>query len=266
MQVPLLPAAPRFHLSSLKTQAAKLDNADAKQRLAALTSSSAQTLSLSEHQSKLNETLVRRHTQAKIRSDRTSIRRPPRGTSKGARVDAAKIDAAARAAAAAPPTPMLNPNGSAPGSGSGNGVQPGQLFSPNPAYAATPTPTPQAYPRPQQQQQTNPASPHRSNGGGGGRPARPQVSIPNSNSLSSVNQMSSSSPVNGRPSAPSPSGPNMPRGYALRDSAVHNLPTSSSVQSVQLVDGSTGKAKGPQTFAEMGFVSKPVEEDGCVIM
>ena len=23
--------------------------------------------------------------------------------------------------------------------------------------------------------------------------------------------------------------------------------------------------KGPQTFAEMGFVSKPVEDDGCVI-
>lgn len=26
------------------------------------------------------------------------------------------------------------------------------------------------------------------------------------------------------------------------------------------------KEKGPQTFAEMGFVSKPVEEDSCVIM
>lgn len=26
------------------------------------------------------------------------------------------------------------------------------------------------------------------------------------------------------------------------------------------------KEKGPQTFAEMGFVSKPVEEDGCIIM
>ena len=23
---------------------------------------------------------------------------------------------------------------------------------------------------------------------------------------------------------------------------------------------------GPQTFAEMGFVSKPVEDDGCLIM
>lgn len=26
------------------------------------------------------------------------------------------------------------------------------------------------------------------------------------------------------------------------------------------------KKKGPQTFAEMGFMNKPVEEDSCVLM
>ena len=28
----------------------------------------------------------------------------------------------------------------------------------------------------------------------------------------------------------------------------------------------TSEAKGPQTFAEMGFVSKPVQDEGCAIM
>jgi hypothetical protein len=41
-----------------------------------------------------------------------------------------------------------------------------------------------------------------------------------------------------------------------------------SAQSAGSSAGGVGsdKGKGPQTFAEMGFVSKPVQDEGCLIM
>lgn len=55
--------------------------------------------------------------------------------------------------------------------------------------------------------------------------------------------------------------PQPQRGYILHDSLVPTLPPPESFP------GDPGpKKKGPQTFAEMGFVSKPVQDEGCSIM
>lgn len=67
-------------------------------------------------------------------------------------------------------------------------------------------------------------------------------------------------------------------GSSVSDLPVPSTPSSTSVSIpssglVGTVNGGVSgvmekkeKEKGPQTFAEMGFVSKPVEEDGCIVM
>ena len=273
------------HDARVDIQASKLDNADAKARLAALNSSNPHTLSLSEHQSKLDETLVRRHTQAKIRSDRSSVRRPARAGAlannggRHGRADAARIDAAARAAAHAPPAP--------------GGVAVGQLFSPNPSGAAH---------NGQMQTQHYPSAtlaPSQAynlpngTGNGQGRPPRPQITIPSNNNGPHGRRPShgGASPVNGNGSAHSSAhghgsaaeGGRTKRGYTLTDGppmsgpgATGGVRPSGSMASLQSSASAGGiggmgqiqaqKAKGPQTFAEMGFSSKPVEDESCVIM
>lgn len=47
--------------------------------------------------------------------------------------------------------------------------------------------------------------------------------------------------------------------YALQDSGAVNIPRND-------VRRPSKEDQGPQTFAEMGFISKPVQEEGCIVM
>lgn len=251
-------------------------------------------MTLSEHQSRLNDTLVRRHTQAKIRSDYLSTRRaPPRDSSRAqAKLDAARIDEA-RLSSATPASPV--PGNGRPYSTSG-------LVSPNPNAVRSPAlPTSTSMPRspglnayaqpmsprsPQpnlqaqdQQRQRKvsrpqievsiPPSPSMPQGR-----IRPSASTPNPQIITTPPSLGPSARYN-QPQAhasPKPSGSPAPpqgstpapapqRGYILQDSLVPALPPPESFP------GDPGpRKKGPQTFAEMGFVSKPVQDEGCVIM
>lgn len=209
-------------------------------------------MTLSEHQSRLNDTLVRRHTQAKIRSDRLTTRRMPvRDSSRAqAKLDAARLDAA---------DPMPS--------------SPGNARSPLPSsmsFLRSPMgngyPQPQLHPDQTRQRKTSrphvevsiPSSPSMPNQG-----MRPSASSPNPQIVTTP---PSFGPSSRRPNQDSPAKSPAPkpapqRGYILEDALVPTLPEP------QTLPGDPGpRKKGPQTFAEMGFVSKPVQDEGCVIM
>lgn len=52
--------------------------------------------------------------------------------------------------------------------------------------------------------------------------------------------------------------------YSLSDTPTNERPTSPARPAAG--GGQSPTKKGPQTFAEMGFQSKPVEDEGCIIM
>ena len=219
------------------------------------------------------------------------------------RADAAKVDAAARAAAAAPIM--------------GGPVGMGQVFSPNPHVAGGwglngPMGQPQRYPAAGMAGGLAPSQAYHlpqsgSNGSinglhnqAQGRPVRPQVTIPGPAGRRPSNGAISpgSLPVNGAVGGTGSGAVRSGRGYTLTDGppismAAGGMRHSGSATSLDGAEpghmspmpmpmampvqqeqgpglGQAGEqgqgGKGPQTFAEMGFTSKPVEEDGCLIM
>lgn len=233
-------------------------------------------MTLSEHQSRLNDTLVRRHTQAKIRSDYLSTRRaPPRDSSRAqAKLDAQRIDQQRMSIGSPiphPSSPRPYPTGSPnPGIPTSNSMP----RSPGPAYPSSPRfPQTNLAPGDQRQRRTS----------GGNRPQievsipqspsmptqvgriRPSASTPNPQIITTPPSLPGSVGYSARqniPQSPKPTpAPAPQRGYILQDSLVPTLPPPESFP------GDPGpRKKKIQTFADMGFESKPVQEEGCIIM
>lgn len=219
------------------------------------------------------------------------------------RADAAKVDAAARAAAAAPimggPVGMgqvFSPNPQAAGGWGSNGPMGQPQRYPSAGMAGTLAPS-QAYHLPQSGSNGSINGLHNQ---AQGRPFRPQVNIPGPAGRRPSNGAISPGtvPVNGVVSGTGSGAVRSGRGYTLTDGppmsmAAGGMRHSGSTTSLndsgpgrvspmpmpmpmpaqqeqgpgQGQGGGPGQAgKGPQTFAEMGFTSKPVEEDGCLIM
>ncbi|KAK4687125.1 uncharacterized protein P7C73_g2982, partial [Tremellales sp. Uapishka_1] len=159
-------------------KAAKMDNQEAINRLAALSQPEPTMMSLQEHESRVNDTLVRSRTLAKNRSDHQSISRPARGVREGRRRRDTEVIRSIEAGVGDIVTSPYIPQGQN-------------------SWPSRP-PIPQTFERP---------------------------------------------------------------GYSLQDP-----PRRPSAGSGKEDEEPKRRPAGPQTFAEMGFVSKPVEEDGCVIM
>ncbi|WRT66913.1 uncharacterized protein IL334_003878 [Kwoniella shivajii] len=237
-------------------KAASLGNADAPLRLSALSAPIPTSISMAEHETRLNDTLVRKRTQAKIRSDRQSTSRPtrrivppqplptqafphPQGYSSPRPQE---WDKAHPQITMHMPMPITMPMPMSPTPMS-PAPKVGELMSPNPnsAYGIS-TSTSNTFPRP--------PIPHQSFN----RPTATQENqtFPRRQQGQSIGRIDE----NGRrPSAVSSSTSlsDLPIPEERRNSAPAPPP----------VQGSKKEAK---TFAEMGFQSKPVEEDGCSIM
>ncbi|KAK8869999.1 hypothetical protein IAR55_000569 [Kwoniella newhampshirensis] len=216
-------------------KAAILGNSDAPARLAALSAPIPASISMAEHESRMTDTLMRKHTQAKIRSDRNSISRPVR------RPQPPSNDSNAQPEWPGPSSRSHNllTDGPIPMSPT---PRVGEIMSPNPNYQILPQSSsfPSRPPIPHQSFHNPPRAgldpqtfPRRQGGdvfgqtgGEGRRNSRPYSGVSTSTSLSDL-------PI-----------PEERRGCSSEQD----------------------KRKGPQTFAEMGFVSKPVQEEGCLVM
>nr|XP_031858789.1 uncharacterized protein CI109_005742 [Kwoniella shandongensis]KAA5525861.1 hypothetical protein CI109_005742 [Kwoniella shandongensis] len=245
--------------------AANLGNSDAPARLSALSAPIPTSISMAEHESRMNDTLMRKHTQAKIRSDRNSISRP------------------ARRPVQAPPNPGYDPGH--------QGVWPqiqSQSAAPMPMPTAVLSPRMPMSPAPRVGEIMSPIP----NGGyqfpqSSSFPSRPPIphyafntSVPGTATGQGINpqtfprrQIGSSipfgGPQNGRVGGQysGPGGGGVSTSTSLTDLPIPeerrgSLSTTYTTNSA----GEREKRKGPQTFAEMGFASKPVQEEGCVVM
>ncbi|KAL7422119.1 hypothetical protein Q5752_002762 [Cryptotrichosporon argae] len=204
--------------------AAELGNNDAHARLTALSSAEPASMSMAEHESRLNDTLVRRRTAAKASQ------------------------------------PHLHHSHSQPA------ISPRVPSASGRPLPISPTPVPQPYPmsnsfaRPPVPQYIQAAaqacvplspSPRRmpATGGPGTDPRGIDVDVR-------------------RGSAPTPTHDQLapPAGGQRRYSLADGGPQPSRPSSrASMAERRTSNA-GPKTFAEMGFVSKPVEEESCVLM
>ncbi|WVR04992.1 hypothetical protein IAU60_002004 [Kwoniella sp. DSM 27419] len=244
-------------------KAANLGNADAPARLAALSAPVPTSISMAEHETRLNDTLVRRRTQAKIRSDRASISRPARrsvqpqaGTATRAVARAGRGESIALPMPVPAPTPTPVPRVSSLSASTSPAPRPGEIMSPN--FNANANASPIALPtfhsfpsRPPIPhgafafEQTQSAQPSL-------HPGEPQT-YPRRQSQS---QSQSHSP------GPAPVGQG-----SRRPTIGSQVSTSTSLCDLPVPERrSDGQRKEAQTFAEMGFVSKPVQEEGCVVM
>ncbi|RXK39952.1 hypothetical protein M231_02747 [Tremella mesenterica] len=227
-------------------KAAKLQNTDAIARLAALAAPVPRAISMQEHETHVQDTLVRKRTAAKIRSDRTSIHRPAQAIVQRRRQEESlrlQADSAARAAARdVPPVqqgePIFSPN-----------PRPGEIMATTQRYL-----TPLRMPVPSREPQRY------VNNGEHLRPSRsPGLVSPRSGDF---------------PISASIPGRDGNRVYALQDSRVGNVQgvfggremDERERERERIREIERERKEGPQTFAEMGFVSKPVEDDGCVVM
>ena len=187
-------------------QAAKLHNPDGIARLAALSAPNPAILSLQEHETRVNDTLVRKRTQAKIRSDRASISRPQRR-----RRDQDQLAGDSGHTTRSAARPLLTQGMMSP--------LPEKFMSPAPRVGEIMSPGP-----------NHPAM------------------------LMSLNSF--------------PSRPPIPHQAFSTGSLNNHLGSEgfASPRRASQPDQLRIEDKGPQTFAEMGFVSKPVQDEGCVIM
>ncbi|WVQ98542.1 hypothetical protein IAU59_005668 [Kwoniella sp. CBS 9459] len=260
-------------------KAAHLGNTDAPARLSALSAPVPTSISMAEHESRLNDTLVRRRTQAKIRSDRTSISRPTRVSAQPQARPQSQT-----------PMPMPMPT-----------IPQNNMYANNQGYKSPrpegrgdyPVPGPTS-PAPRVGEIMSP-NPNLGYGGGGGR----GYQMPSSNSFPSrppIPHQAFQAPVQALIQSPvSPEAQTFPQrqsshtpvqtqnikgrvgedgrrytgGPGSSNASISGVSTSTSLSDLPLPerrnDGKQPK-KEAQTFAEMGFVSKPVEEDGCVVM
>ncbi|XAO24195.1 hypothetical protein I312_102989 [Cryptococcus bacillisporus CA1280] len=222
-------------------KAAKAGNAEAPARLAALSLPVPTAISMNEHQSRLNDTLVRKHTTAKLRSDRNIFSRPLRQQNYQSH-----------------PThlPDYSQTNSQSEFGQMNQKQMPTAFTSPPPVAHTQfppsslSPTTDYLPLRSQPSYTLQDPPC--------KPSRPlmhqhQYSSSSTSTAASEARCGSSLPVPSTSSSTS---------VSIRSSG----PIGTVNGGVSGVMEKREKEKGPQTFAEMGFVSKPVEEDGCIIM
>lgn len=179
-------------------------------------------LSVQEHESRLNDTLVRRRTDAANlsiqRGDRQARRRRDHAERDRERM-LVEADRAARAHRGE--FGMLSPIP--------ENHSPRPMMSPGPPRAGSGHTT-VIYPRPPHQPfALRPQSPERLS------PVRPLTSQPEG------------------------------KRYSLSDGQGGTSPSPSGVQESR-VPGQSPTKKGPQTFAEMGFQSKPVADEGCLVM
>ena len=196
-----------------------MNNPDAINRLKALSAPNAAPISMAEHQTRLNDTLVRKRTDAKMRSDRLG-RQPRRAREEErARVEADK--AARIAAGTAPPIPPRPGVPYEPPRVISSAPRVGEIMSPSPGPYHPAMFSSGSFPRP--------PIPHQA--WGEGQP----------NSLP---------------------GPRIDGKYSLQD----NGPTGNGGGVRRVENRQKRKDDGPATFAEMGFVSKPVEDEGCTVM
>lgn len=209
-------------------QASRLGNREAGERLRALAQPNPLFLSVQEHESHLNNTLVRRRTQAAMRSDQRPDRQHRRrgrdegDTDRNRERMMAEADRAAGAhraefGAMSPNPDMLSPR-IGPGSShtSSAVTYPSRPSSGYQPFALNRLPSP------------NPSQGH----------------VP---------------PVQARRS----SGVVEAKRYSLSDNPGDRVVSMGSEGGRQ---GQSPVKKGPQTFAEMGFQSKPVADEGCLIM
>jgi hypothetical protein len=202
---------------------------------------------MAEHQSRLNDTLVRKRTDAKMRSDRMGGQRRRSRDEERARKDA---DNAARMAASAgrPPVPAI------PSGHIGQAGRPGRVVSPAPRPGDIMSPSI----RPGDIM--SPGIQHPAMFPSGSFP-RPPIPYQGWNGYSDTPQAGS--------------GQRRGSGYTLQDTSAATplvgtgpLPAAGrpGEDRRRAEEERRRKEKEPQTFAEMGFQSKPVEDEGCTIM
>lgn len=226
---PSVPVSVLVDPSRADSQASRLGNREAVERLRALAQPNPLFLSVQEHESHLNETLVRRRTQAAIRSDQRPDRQPRRRGRDQGEVDRnrermmAEADRAAGAhraefGAMSPNPDMLSPR-IGPGSAhtASSVVYPSRPPSGYQPFALNRLPSPNLGHMPMP-----PIQPRR------------------------------------------PSGVSEAKRYSLSDNPGERLPSPTGSEGAR--QGQSPVKKGPQTFAEMGFQSKPVADEGCMIM
>lgn len=219
-------------------QASEHGNADATDRLNALSQSAPAALSRQEHDSLTENTLVRKRTQAKQRSD---ARGPSAGPRQGARPNGQQVVANIRKNSLAHrpganrgyPSPQLGGGGSRPPIHPGPGPS---GYSPpsrqQPLSGSQPQPGGYSSPRiPQQSLARPPSQPQLGGPGQQGRQGRPMRGGSESSTSSQQAPIRTSSPT------------------ALSDPPVRPQP-----------------AKGPATFQDMGFQSEKLPDKDCVIM
>ncbi|WWC69682.1 uncharacterized protein I206_103625 [Kwoniella pini CBS 10737] len=234
-------------------KASNLGNTDAPLRLLALSSPIPNSISMAEHEIKLNDTLVRRRTQAKIRSDRQSISRPI--PTRGVRHEHGQIQ-----------------NQQLP-----------QMIIPIPQAYNSPKlqewenhmtiPMPIALPITTTTTSPSPISPNIKVG----EIMSPNINNNNNNHYYIKNQMPSNRPpIPHQSFSQNYSNPKSdengrrPSGIAISTTNTSlsdlPLPEENSKQPQPQPQSQSQPKKEAATFAEMGFQSKPVEEDGCAIM
>jgi hypothetical protein len=247
-------------------QAAEHGNADATERLTALSQPAPAALSRQEHDNLTENTLVRKRTQAKQRSD---ARGPAGGPRQGARPNGQQVVANIRKNSLAhrpgPGPNRVYPSSSVPAPGRPDYAPPDDYAAPRP-----PMPGPQAGggPRPPI---------HPGPGPSGYTPAPRQQPLPGS--LPQPGPPQGHSNPGGYPSPRIPpqqpqfGQPGQPgRGRPIRGAS--DSSTSSQQAPVRTASPTAlsdpqvrpQAAKGPATFQEMGFQSEKLENKDCVIM
>jgi len=199
-------------------------------------------MSMADHQTRLNDTLVRKRTDAKMRSDRIGRRPRREREEQRARIEA---DRAARLAAGQDQLPPLQqPVPQPPVSSSPYGqAQPDRINGPvDPGPIASARPAPPASPGPRVGEIMSPGVFH-------------PAFAPNNGSF---------------PRPPIPhhawSGDQAPQDQR-RGSGDRRGSQDEEQKRLEAERRRREKEdKGPQTFAEMGFASKPVQDEGCCIM
>lgn len=220
---------------------------------------------MNEHRSRLNDTLVRKHTTAKVRSDRNTSFRPvrqqtcePQHPPIPPSYDHAdpQFEFGQMSQIQTPvglpafPCPISQTPSPSPS------LTPATNYPPHQPQPSCALQVPSANPfRPPMHQHQYSSSSISTTATGGARQSsstlRP-MTVADHHQMSTAGSSASDLPV---PSI----------------SSSTSIPITSSGPIGKVSGGISGvmgkkKKKGPQTFAEMGFVSKPVEEDGCVLM
>ncbi|KAK6902667.1 hypothetical protein I203_107925 [Kwoniella mangroviensis CBS 8507] len=227
-------------------KAANLGNTDAPLRLSALSAPVPTSISMAEHETRLNDTLVRRRTQAKNRSDRQSISRPTRRHNQQPPQQVTPMPMPQAYTSPRPPEwdqrqttpvgmPMPMPMPTSSPSPISPAIRVGEIMSPNIKITGY-IPSSNSFP-------SRPPIPHQSFNQG------PNLDNQNQTFPNSRRPQQGRIDENGRRRPPS------------------GVSTSTSLSDLPIPDErNKPPKKEAQTFAEMGFQSKPVEEDGCVVM